>query len=348
MNYAPLTRDEVKSVINGKSRAPRIPVFIHMWVHDETFGPRQEEILQILRKYPADIQKIYLRIPEIFTAPADDPGYRWLPFDKPSSEKASGIEEQVGIDDWNKLDEVIAKFPNPNYKNLLANNVAADGRYRLGHWWFGLFERHWSLRGMTNALMDYYTNPDEVHRLFRALTDFYKRLIERIGMEAKCDGVFFSDDLGTQTCPFFSPDIFKEFFLPYYTELFGKAHALGMHSWLHACGNIKPFIPELIGAGLDVLHPIQKYTMDERDIAATFGGRITFFAGMDVQQTIPWGTPEQVRAEVRHLIDTYWRPGEGRCMITAGNGINQDCTTESLEAFFNEAFTYGTQRANAK
>jgi uroporphyrinogen decarboxylase len=61
---------------------------------------------------------------------------------------------------------------------------------------------------------------------------------------------------------------------------------------------------------------------------------------------IPWGTPEQVRAEVRHLIDTYWRPGEGRLMLTDGNGINEDCPTESLEAFFNEAVVYGTHVAS--
>ena len=51
------------------------------------------------------------------------------------------------------------------------------------------------------------------------------------------------------------------------------AHARGMHFWLHACGNIEPFIPRLIDLGLDVLHPIQKYTMDEREIARRYGER---------------------------------------------------------------------------
>ena len=63
---------------------------------------------------------------------------------------------------------------------------------------------------------------------------------------------------------------------------------------------------------------------------------------LDVQQVIPWGTPAEVRAEVRHLMDTYWRAGEGRLILTAGNGINEDCPLENLEAFFDEAVSYGS------
>ncbi|MCY2927459.1 MAG: hypothetical protein NT031_18885, partial [Planctomycetota bacterium] len=112
-------------------------------------------------------------------------------------------------------------------------------------------------------------------------------------------------------------------------------------------GNIMQFIPEWIDSGLDVLHPIQKHTMDEGLVARRFGDKLTIFAGMDVQPTIPWGTPDDVRREVRFLIDTYWRPGQGRCMITAGNGINGDCTLASLEAFLDETFVYGTKAAGA-
>jgi uroporphyrinogen decarboxylase len=63
-------------------------------------------------------------------------------------------------------------------------------------------------------------------------------------------------------------------------------------------------IPDWIDAGLDVLHPIQKHTRDEKQIAARYGNELTIFADLDVQQVIPWGTPEGVRAEVRFLLDT--------------------------------------------
>jgi uroporphyrinogen-III decarboxylase len=279
-------------------------------------------------------------MPDVYQTPADDPEYRWVNFDAPVDTGSTAIDAQAAIADWNQLDGVLENFPKVSYPGMFPENPASDGRYRLGHWWFCLFERHWSLRGMTNALTDYYTDPDQVHRLFRGLTDFYKGMMERAKQTLNIDGIFTSDDIGTQTCEFFSPAIFDEFFKPYYKEIFEKAHELDMHFWLHACGNIKKFIPELIDIGLDVLHPIQKYTMDERVIAREFGNKLCIWSGFDVQQIIPWGTPQEVRQEVRYLFDTYYRP-EGRLIFTAGNAIHQDCPIESLEALYEEAFEYG-------
>ena len=107
-----------------------------------------------------------------------------------------------------------------------------------------LFENHWNLRGMENTLMDYYLYPESVHKLYRAFTDYHKVLIYRCKHELHADGVFFSDDIGTQNGPFFSPEVFDEFFLPYYKELIDYAHSLGMHFWLHSCGNVEMFLPK--------------------------------------------------------------------------------------------------------
>lgn len=335
-----LNREEIISVIEGKSIARRVPFNIHFWVHADTFGERAEAVRGILAKYPQDIQVQTLAIPAVFEAPAGFPDYRWVNWDDPYKNTNTGLDERIAMPGWDRLDEVLANFPDPEYPGLFDFfDQPRDTRYRLGHWWFCLFERHWSLRGMTNALMDYYVEPEKVHRLFRAVTDYYLRIIERAAVEQKCDGIWLSDDLGTQTGPFFSPDLFRTFFKPYYTEMCSKCHELGMHAWMHSCGNIEAFLPDWIEAGLDVIHPIQKHTMIEQDISSRYGGSITFFSGMDVQQVIPWGTPAEVKQEVRFLLDTFWR--DGRCMLTAGNGINQDCPLESLEAFFEEALEYG-------
>jgi uroporphyrinogen decarboxylase len=340
--WHPLTRWELLSVLDGRSVARRVPVMVHFWVNPDVFGTRTQAIRAILARYPCDVQTVSLRMPAVYDAPADHPNYRWLPYDNPTREKVVAKDSVIGIQDWTQLDEILAKWPSPEYPRLFDGAPAADGRYRIGHWWFALFERHWSLRGMTNALMDFYTNPAEVHRLYRALTNFYLRVIERAAAEQHCDGIFTSDDLGTQVGPFFSPDIFREFFKPYYKEMFAKAHSLGMHFWLHSCGNIEPFIDDWIECGLDVLHPIQKHTMDEATIANRYGDRITILCGLDVQQVIPWGTPVEVRAEVRRLLDIFWQPCKGRCLITAGNGITPDCSIESLDAFLDESLKYGS------
>jgi uroporphyrinogen-III decarboxylase len=280
----------------------------------------------------------------MYQAPDDAPSYRWMPTDAPERAETGAIDARAPLTEWDQLDAMLADFPDSNYSGLFSNPPAPDGRYRIMHWWYTLFERHWSLRGMTNALMDYYTNPEEVHRLFRALTDFYLRIIERAKDELDADAIYTTDDLGTQTGPFFSPALFDEFYAPYYRELIERAHAKGMHYWLHTCGDVTRLMPKFIELGLDVIHPIQKHAMDETAVARQFGGQIAVWAGFDVQQTIPYGTAEDVRLEVRHLMDTFARP-DGRLLFTAGNGITGDTPYASLEALFEEAYAYGASSA---
>jgi hypothetical protein len=126
-----------------------------------------------------DAQVIGINTPQIFEAPADDPEYRWVNYDDPDKGKVVAHDAKIAVPDWSLLDGILDNFPNPAYPGLLPHNPEQDGRYRLGLWWFCFFERHWSLRGMTNALMDYYTDPESVHRLFRALTDFNMAIMER-------------------------------------------------------------------------------------------------------------------------------------------------------------------------
>jgi len=336
-----LTRQQMKNAIEGKGAAPRIPMVYHFWTPVDIWGEHNATAVEYLRSYPFDIERVGVNMPQIFDAPPDDPEYRFV--NKPAPENQSeGIDARVAIDDWAELDEILDRFPSPEYENLLPM-VEKTEKYRVIHWWYWLFERLWSLRGMENALTDFYTDPDDIHRLLSKLTDFYCRILERAKAELDADAVFISDDIGTQTGPFFSLDIFNEFFKPYYKRLIDKAHSLDMHVWMHTCGNIELFLPGFIEIGLDVLHPIQKYTMEEAKIAREFGDKICILAGFDVQQIIPYGTPEEVRAEVRNMIDTYARD-DGRFILTFGNSLTPDCPIESLHAALDESLVYGSKR----
>ena len=345
MRDTALTREEMTRLIEGKGAARRIPLLYHPWVDPGKFGADAPRYQALLDDYPFDAEILPLRIPDVFDAPADDPRYRWMHIDNPFP-PGTALDAISSIRDWSELDGILAEFPSPQYPGLIPAAPPKKERYRVALWWYWLFERFWSLRGMENALCDFYEAPDQVHRLFRALTDFYKQLADRAHEELHADALWTSDDIGTQTGPFFSLDIFREFFKPYYKELIDHVHGLGMHMWLHTCGNILPFIPELIEIGLDVLHPIQKYTMDEREVAEAYGGDICIWAGFDVQRIIPYGTPDEVRAEVRHLLDTYYRPA-GRLMMTAGNGMTPDTPYASLEALLDETLRYGAQKCGA-
>ena len=342
MKYKQLKRKEVCSVIEGKANNVRVPMLLHFWVHADEFGDKKQAVLDILDSYPQDVIGIQFETPTIFEGRPDAPEYRWMNIDDPYKNSSTGIDERIAIRDWAQLDDVLAKWPDPHYQGMFSAKPLQEDAYRLGVWWYCLFEMHWQFRGMTNALMDHHTDPDKVHKLYRSLTDFYLVMLERVYNEAGLDGIFFSDDIGQQTGPFFSIETFREFFKPYYKELIDKAHSLGMHFWLHSCGNIELFIPEFIEIGLDVLHPIQKYTMDEKQIAEKYGDDICIWAGFDVQQTLPWGDTDDVRKEVRFMLDTY-RGYEGKLIFGAGNGVNGDCPIENLDALFDEAYKYASR-----
>lgn len=331
-----LKREDIIRVIEGKGTAGRVPLLMDVWIYDNVFEGDPQKRDRWLSQYPCDIKEIFLQMPGMFEAPEEDPAFCWTT-ESMVKDETKGLDAQAVIRDWEEDgEEFYRTFPNPDSAALIPEKVKKDERYFLGRWWYCFFERLWSLRGMENALTDFYLYPEEVHKLFRHLTDFYMRIMERAKEELDVDGFFVSDDIGTQTAPFFSLDIFREFFKPYYKEIIEKAHSLGTHFWLHSCGNIELFLPDLIEIGLDVIHPIQKYTMDEREIAEKYGDKICILAGFDVQNTIPFGTEEEVEKEVRFLKDTYARE-DGRFMLTMGNGSTTDWKISSLDALYKTA-----------
>lgn len=339
-----LPREEVIKAIERK-RPVRVPMAIAQWWNPaDAFGDRQDEILAIQAQYPQDTFFTRVRRPIVFEDPDDPmyiPGYTWTHLPKPETgEDSVGMDANVAISDWSMLDDILAQWPKPRPE--LVERPIEDGgdRYRGIYWAYCLYERMWSMRGMENTLCDFYENPECVHRLLDAICDFHCEAIARGGKELNADAIWTTDDIGMQTGPMFSLQVFREFFKPRYAKMIKTAHDHGMHFWLHTCGNVEIFLDDFVEIGLDVIHPIQKYTMDETKIAAKYGGKLSFWSGMDVQQILPFGTPEDVRAEVRFMIDTYDRP-DGGCLITAGNGITPDAPTENILAFYDETYNYG-------
>jgi len=345
-----LLRDEVVKAIEHR-RPCRVPMMIHMWNGYDPKTDAGQRVRRMQEDYPDDFFRVVPRMPNHWDDRSDPnhiPGYSWLTGPPPPGwGDPHALDSAVGIKDWSQLDAILAEWPDPAIPQMFAgakDQIAqnARGRYTAIHWWFCFYERLWSLRGMENIMCDFYEHPQQVHRLMDAICDFYATVIRRAAQELQPHAIFTSDDIGMQTGPMFSPAIFREFFRDHYARLIRTAHENNMHFWLHACGNVEPFLEDFIEIGLDVIHPIQKYTMDERAIAKRFGGRICFFTGMDVQQILPFGTPDDVRREVRFMIDTYDRP-DGGCMITAGNGITPDIPLDNLLAFYDESYEYGME-----
>jgi uroporphyrinogen decarboxylase len=139
-----------------------------------------------------------------------------------------------------------------------------------------------------------------------------------------------------------SPKTFHEFYYPLYKELCEHVHSYGMHFWLHSCGDNTPLMDDLIAAGVDIFHPVQRFTMDERATSLKYGDKISFLAGADVQILLPETTEAECRAGVREWIDMFYRP-DGGLLLAAGNGILPDTPLENIRAMLEEVTLYGTE-----
>ncbi|MBC7765065.1 MAG: hypothetical protein H7Y41_01165 [Hyphomonadaceae bacterium] len=236
----------------------------------------------------------------------------------------------------------IADFPNPNeagnFKNVEKALAQAGDRYKVGGWWRLFHERFWGIRGMENLMMDYYDNIEGLREIGQHLLAFYKVIVDKFAALG-FDGIFTSDDLGHQTGPMMSPEVFEELYFPLYKEFCDYVHSKGMHVFLHSCGDNTKLLNMLVEAGVDVLHPIQKGCMDEVETAKNYGEKISFLAGADVQNLIPFGTAQEVKIGVRQLIDNLYKP-EGGLLLAAGNGILHDTPLENIEAMLYEMAMY--------
>lgn len=336
--YAPLTREEVVKAVERR-RPERIPLVMAKW-WGEGLGEQYGERLRAFDRFPNDAP-LHMINPMDYAAMD-------LPWSREGAEEKRGHDSGGVLPDWRLLDEFIARMPDPDAPGLLdpvrdgVERARADGRYVLFGWWGLFFERPWGLRGMQTLLTDYYVHPDKVHRLHDALCGLYVGLIQRAARELRPDGFWTSDDLGHQTQSMMRQSHFAALLKPYYNRVGDACREAGMHFWLHSCGNNTDLLDDLIEAGVQVFHPVQKHTMDERAVASAYGDRLAFLAGFDVQHILQEGSPDDVRAEVRHLINTFDRPEGGMC-LAAGNGIVGGTPFENIEAFLDEAVRYGRE-----
>jgi uroporphyrinogen decarboxylase len=333
-DIVPMMREDVIRAVE-RTGPSRIPLVRAKWWGEgleEQYGERLHE----LDRYPEDVMWFFCDNPVA-------PGRMNLPW---TWKNTAAHDSSTVLDDWAKLDDFIAHLPDPENDPRFdamaetAEEARAANRYTILGWWGLFFEKPWGLRGMQNLICDYHTDPEQIKKLNSALCDTYCAYIEYAHEALKPDGFWASDDLGHQTGPMMSPDIFHDLLFPYYKRVGDTLKACDMHFWLHSCGDNTVLLPDLIESGLTVFHPVQKHTMDEVTVAEEFGDRLTFLAGIDVQHTLQEKDPEGVREEVRFLIDTFDRQGGGMC-IAAGNGIVAGTPFENIEAYLDEAVVYG-------
>jgi uroporphyrinogen decarboxylase len=193
---------------------------------------------------------------------------------------------------------------------------------------------------ITDAILAH-DDPDALRqRREQSLTNSIRRMgkvIDAFGQYIQL--VTMSDDMGTQRGPMCSPRYIEEFCLPYYRRFCDFVHTNSdIKVFLHNCGSIKPLIPLLIEAGIDVLNPVQISAddMDPQELKDEFGDQICFWGGgCDTQHVLGTGTPETVADNVRHLMNIF-KDGGGYVFNQVHN-IMGDVPPENIVAMLDTA-----------
>jgi uroporphyrinogen decarboxylase len=199
------------------------------------------------------------------------------------------------------------------------------------------------LRGIEKLLLDLTLNPKIVEAMTERLTAYYLEYNENIFRSAngKIDIFFMGDDFGTQEGMFLSKEMWRKFFKPGFKKFIEQAHAYGIKVMHHTCGGVFELIPEFIACGLDILQSLQPRAkgMDFRKIKGEYGKYIAFQGGIDIQDTMPFGTVDNVKDEVKRAIDLLG-PAGGYILGTSHN-IQPDTPLENILAMYETALEVG-------
>jgi uroporphyrinogen decarboxylase len=226
--------------------------------------------------------------------------------------------------DWRSIIKKIRSINSP---------VRYHIRYEVG----GIFESAWALYGLEHFLADLVDQPEVPCAIMDAYTDLMIENVHRLIRAAPgwIDMVYTFDDVAMQTGLLMSPGMWREYILPRHKRLNKVIKSYGLKILYHSCGGIAPLIGALVDEmGIDVLNPLQPRPagMDMAKIKANFGDRLAFHGGIDLQQTMTSGSPEDVRREVFERIKVLGAGG-GYICSTAHN-IQADTPVENILALY--------------
>jgi uroporphyrinogen decarboxylase len=224
------------------------------------------------------------------------------------------------------------EFPNPKdprfFDEIPQKIAARPDRFRVFQIGFSLYERAWTLRGMENLLTDFVEHPGFVHELLEAIVEYNIAQVE----EALCydiDAVYFGDDWGQQRGLQMGPRHWRNFLYPALQRMYGVVREAGKFVMIHSCGDVDELFDDLIAAGVNCFNPFQPEVMDVAALLSKYRGRLTFFGGLSTQQTLPFGTPDDVRRETRRLLQLG---SQGGYIFAPAHAVEGDAPLENILA----------------
>jgi uroporphyrinogen decarboxylase len=213
--------------------------------------------------------------------------------------------------------------------------LAPADRIKMGILWSAHFQDACAAFGMEQALMVMLSNPEMFRAVIDRITDFYLRANEifyesTLGM---LDAVLIGNDFGSQTCLMVDPDSLREFVFPGTKKLIDQAKSYGLTVMHHSCGSIFPIIQDLCDLGADIVHPVQALAseMDAPNLKKHFAGKIAFCGGVDAQNLLVNGNPDEVAKKVQELKELF---PTGLIISPSHEAILPDISPENIKALF--------------
>lgn len=221
---------------------------------------------------------------------------------------------------------------------LRAVKEAPEDKVRLGMMWSAHFQDACASFGMETALMNMIANPEIYEAVNDKIVDFYLKA-NKIFYEAtkgELDAVLIGNDMGSQRGLMLSPEMVRQFIIPGCRKLVEQAHSYGLKVIYHSCGSIVDVIPDLIEAGVDIIHPIQALAtgMEPGGLKEKFGDKVCFCGGVDTQELLPFGAKEDVAAKVKELREIF---PTGLIISPSHEAIMPDVPPANIHALFEEA-----------
>ncbi len=231
------------------------------------------------------------------------------------------------------------KYIDPELCRKLVDE-APEGKTVMGMMWACHFQDTCAAFGMQTALMNMVSEPELVHYVDDHIVEFYVKAL-KIFLEAtkgKVHAILIGDDIGSQNSLMISPKLVAEFVIPGAKKLIELAHSYGVKVIYHSCGAIAEVIPQIIEAGADIIHPIQALAagMQPELLKERFEGQVSFCGGVDTQELLPHGTPEDVRAKVKELRTIF---PTGLIISPSHEALQSDVPPENIKAMFDETNT---------
>lgn len=327
-------------------RAPRL-------LYDELIGyvPKIERLLKE-RCFPRTPREVFdMDIAAVALRPtthARDRFAGWMPAEASVDEwgvwwRAGTFEHYAhvesplaGVDDLARIQEYPwPDLDQPYRYDGLADTVTALQAQGLAVAGYAgsIFEQAWYLRSWENLMLDMVARPEIAHFLLDRTAYFQKAAAVALA-KAGVDILMLGDDVATQRGLMISKPTWREFLGPRLTETIAATKAARPETriFYHSDGNVEPLIPELIRAGVEILNPLQPDCLDPVEVKRKYGKEITLFGTVSVQHTMPFGTPDEVRAEVLTRMRTLGY--DGGLILSPAHVLGPDVPWENIVAFF--------------